>query len=180
MDGVLADFDGATATHLETKNIPIALRKNFYFRYDYPDETHQTVINQLHASQNFFKDLPEIPGAIEGWHRIIELGYEPRICSSPLHTNKWCKEEKLDWIGQHLGEEALRTAIITKEKELCDGIALIDDRPEINGNEIAPWKHVVFDHPYNQLAPSDYRLKGWNDPNLEVILKRAAQAAMPR
>lgn len=177
MDGVLADFDGASETFLRQNHphIPIAQRKNFYFRDDYTDLAHQAILNDLHTSQFFFRNLPEIPGAIEGWQRIIDLGYEPRICSSPLSSNEWCEAEKLEWVEHHLGKEACKTAVITKDKEQVDGIALIDDRPTIKHAEQASWQHVVFHRPYNEHIDTPLRLKDWYDEALPLILERAAQ-----
>lgn len=177
MDGVLADFDAATIAYLRKYHpyIPIVKnRQNFYFQADYTDEAHQVIIRDLHISEHFFRNLPVIPGAIEGWQRIKDLGYEPRVCSSPLHTNQWCRDEKLDWIKRWLGSEAAETAIIDREKENHDGIALIDDRPVIKNAELASWKHIVFDQSYNQDADTDLRLMGWEDNDLEAILKQAS------
>ena len=104
MDGVLADFDGATTTHLTERHphIPIAERKSFYFRDDYPDPAHKAIINELQASQHFFANLPPVEGALAGWQRLKDLGYEPQICSSPLHSNEWCEAEKRDWLRRYL------------------------------------------------------------------------------
>lgn len=179
MDGVLADFDGATELFLRQQHphIPIAPRKNFYFSDDYQDKAQQAIIRDFQASQFFFRNLPEIPGAIEGWQRIIDLGYEPRICSSPLSSNAWCEAEKLEWVEQHLSKQARQTAVITKEKEKVDGIALIDDRPSIKNAEQAAWQHVVFHQPYNQHIDTLLRLKDWYDESLPLILERATQMA---
>jgi len=179
MDGVLADFDGATETFLRDNHphIPIVVRKEFYFRDNYDDEAHRAIINKLQSSRSFFRNLPQIPGALEGWQRIVDLGYEPRICSSPLHTNEWCKDEKLAWIDHYLGRHAMKTACITSHKEECDGIALIDDRPEIKNAASAPWRHILFDQPYNANVKAELRLHGWHDSNLESLLEIAAKAA---
>lgn len=177
LDGVLADFDGATETFLKENHpdIAIAPRKNFYFHEDYLDSAQQVIIKNLHASQYFFQNLSEIPNAVQGWQRIIDLGYEPRICSSPLHSNEWCKAEKLDWVERHLGKQARDTAIITSDKEQASGIALIDDRPVIKHADRAVWQHVVFHQPYNQHIDTPFRLRDWNDKNLATILETAAQ-----
>lgn len=176
MDGVLADFDGGTERYLAEyhPDIAIAPRNNYYFRHDYPDPAHQDIINKLHASQNFFKSLPPIKGAIEGWQRLCDLGYEPRVCSSPLRTNEWCEAEKRDWLRRMLGSAAARAAIITDDKYLYDGVALIDDRPSIKHVELAPWQHVVYDKTYNQDALSKLRIKGWNDDRLPEVLALAS------
>lgn len=150
MDGVLADFDAATNAYLHEHHphIPVIdSRQNFYFQADYTDEAHRSTISALHTSEHFFRNLPPIQGAIEGWQHILDLGYEPRICSSPLVTNKWCRDEKIDWITRWLGDYAAETAIIDKFKEKYDGIALIDDRPDIHNANLASWKHIVFDQP---------------------------------
>ncbi len=174
MDGVLADFDGATLAYLAKHypEIPIVERGNFYFKHDYPDPAHQVIINELHASQYFFANLPLIEGAVAGWQRLKDLGYEPRICSSPLSSNQWCEAEKRDWLRRHFGEAVAEEAIITKNKELYDGIALIDDRPVIKNADTASWHHVVFDTTYNRTAPSVFRISGWDDELLPEVLVR--------
>lgn len=176
MDGVLADFDGAINVFLKENypDIPVVPHKSFYFHEDYPDSAHQAIITQFQASQYFFLNLPVLPGAIEGWQRIIDLGYEPRICSSPLSRNEWCGAEKLDWVEQHLGSYARETAIITSDKDLAEGIALIDDRPIIKNADQATWKHVVFHQPYNEHIDTPLRLRDWYDENLAGILERTA------
>ena len=171
MDGVLADFDGATNRHLESLGINVRPRDSFYYRADYTDPREVEIINELHASQGFFRNLKPIDGAIGGWNKIEALGYEPRICSSPLRTNERCNDEKLEWIERHLGSRAVDLAVIDSRKELYEGVALIDDRPTISGADTASWKHVVFDARYNQVSSSSsHRLRGWNDPELGSIL----------
>lgn len=176
MDGVMADFDGATEEYLQLHHpeISLAQRRNFYFRDDYPDAQARTVINQLHASQYFFENLEPMPAALLGWQRIKELGYEPRICTSPLHTNEWCEAEKLTWVERYLGRAAAQAAIVSSHKEAFDGIALIDDRPTIKNAEQASWQHVVFDRPYNRHVRTDLRLNGWLDSNLARVLQLCA------
>jgi 5'-nucleotidase len=179
MDGVLADLSGATQAHLESHGIPIRVRSNFYYQDVYP-EADTDVINKLHASQNFFRNLPPVDGAIEGWDKIKDLGYEPRICSSPLRANEWCREEKLEWIEEHLGREAAKSAIIDKRKERYDGIAMIDDRPEVKTSEETTWRHVVFDAPYNKDSTSTIRLNGWHDPGLPAVLRYCMELGKSR
>ncbi len=182
MDGVLADFDGATTAYLveHHPDIAIAERNNFYYRDDYPDPAHQAIINQLHASRHFFANLPVIDGALEGWERLYELGYEPRVCSSPLHTNEWCEAEKRDWLGRHLGRSVAMAAILTTAKHEYDGVALLDDRPTIRHADQASWQHVVFGASYNRGVPSELRITGWRDEALPDVLARAAAISQAR
>lgn len=181
MDGVLADFDNATKHYLVEHYPEIPLvdkRQHFYFRDDYPDPDHQAIIKEFHHSQYFFANLPPIPGALEGWQRLIELGYEPRVCTAPLITNPWCVAEKLAWIERHLGSATVKTAIVDIDKEKYPGIALIDDRPVVKNTELAPWQHILFSASYNQDIDTPYRLNGWSDEKLERILATIAQETL--
>lgn len=171
MDGVLADFDLQVRLDLSARYPDIEhviARTTFKFGEAYPD--YGDVIHDIMSSPGFFRKLPLIEGAKAGWQRLIELGYQPRICSSPLRFNENCVQEKLAWLRQHFGAEVANDALITRNKSACDGIALIDDRPEIVDNHLARWTHVVFDQSYNQQARSAFRLVGWADQNLATVL----------
>ncbi len=72
------------------------------------------------------------------------------------------------------GEGVVTDAIIAKEKYNYSGLALIDDRPEVDTNNgHATWCHIVFDHPYNRHSSAGLRIQGWDDPQLEEILEAA-------
>lgn len=178
MDGVIAGFDEATAMYLATYHPHIPLsndRETFHYRDFYDDPAHVQTITDHQTSENFFRDLPPIEDALYGWQRIIDLGYHPRICSSPLRANPRCVDEKRQWIRTHLGAAAERDAIIDKKKEEYPGIALIDDRPGIV-TAGATWQQIVFDQPYNQHILTDLRLYGWRDPTLPALLDRCQHA----
>lgn len=111
-----------------------------------------------------------------GWGRILESGRLPRICSSPIRTNPYSEAEKLGWLEEHFapvfGSWVVEQAIITSNKAACDGIALIDDRPKVEGADRAVWQHIIFDRPFNGYSPTP-RLNGWDDGNLETLLHAA-------
>jgi 5'-nucleotidase len=180
MDGVIADFDTELAARI-AKRLPhinlLEQQKNFYFSDDYPE--HATLIRELSDEKGFFISLPVMNHAIEGWQRIIDLGYHPRICSSPIKTNPYSKSEKLEWLQRHFapvfGESVVEEAIITSDKYLCDGIALIDDRPEVKNAQEASWQHIIFDRPFNTDVTLP-RLRGWDDDNLARLLHDARAA----
>jgi 5'-nucleotidase len=180
MDGVLADFDGKM-NELMREHMPHITpveRQNFYYAQDYPE--HEAQLSELSLQEGFFSSLSVVEGAIEGWNRILEAGYNPRICSSPIRANPYCTQEKLGWVEQELvprfGKLVLDQAVITRDKHEVPGIALIDDRPALRLAEVAMWQHIVYDQPYNKASTAP-RLFGWDDPNLETLLARAAQAA---
>lgn len=181
MDGVLAGFDDAVLSHLKQNNPEIELtleRPNFYIADDYSPE-HQEVIKAITTASRFFAALPVVEYALEGWGRTIALGYEPRICTSPLTSNPTCSEEKLEWLEQHFvprfGKKVVEQAVITSHKHEVDGIALIDDRPEIRRAHEATWQHIIFDRPFNRYLADSSRLYGWLDPNYPDLLARAAE-----
>lgn len=175
MDGTAADFD-ARVLELFREEIPdeepLAKRDNFYFGDDYPQ--HADVIRDIIRREGFFKDIPLVTGVLEGWQRIIDAGYAPRICSSPIEGHAFSRAEKIWWLEEHFvpefGSWVVETAIFTRHKAAYDGIALIEDRPELPNQQNARWQHIVFNQPYNQEAQTDLRLHGWYDQDLESML----------
>lgn len=176
MDGVIADFDGDLLQQLP-EGTPLVERRSFYLAEDYPD--HQAAIATRYNNPAFFEELGVIDDALEGWQRMIDLGYDPVIASAPILTNPRSIEGKLMWLDKHFvpefGVQVLRRAYIGREKHSRPGIALIDDRSEVlRPGQTAEWQHVVFDQPYNQLSSAAFRLMGWRDPSLGEILDAVA------
>ena len=179
MDGVIADFDKEVELRLKNRYPEIQItetRKKFYISDDYPE--HSLLIRSISDEQGFFETLPLVDNALEGWQRIIDLGYHPVICSSPLGTNPYSKAEKLNWLRQHFspifGQWVVNQAIITPDKHLFGGIALIDDRPVLKNSDIATWKHILFDQEYNKDVTNKARLYGWLDDALPELLEVAS------
>lgn len=177
MDGVLADFDGAVLQALPS-HIERVARQHFYIARDYPE--HLADVKAVYSHPDFFFGLTPVADAVEGWHRLLGLGYEPRICTAPLTLNAKSVEGKISWLKRffvpHFGDDIVTTAIIDKRKFDYDAVALIDDRPDVDTNGgVARWRHVVFDQPYNRGALSQLRIFNWSDPNLESVLESAAR-----
>jgi 5'-nucleotidase len=175
MDGVLADFDAAVLDKLPPVIERVA-RTHFYIAQDYP--RHVAHVEYITRHPDFFENLPLVDNALQGWQRLIDAGYNPRICSAPLSRNEQSVSGKLAWLRRHLvpcfGERVVTEAIIAKEKHRYPGFALIDDRPEVDTNSgRAAWCHIVFDHPYNRHSSAGLRVHGWDDPQLEEILEAA-------
>lgn len=179
MDEVLALYDSEVIKRLKKlhSHIPIiGERTNFYIAEDYGE--HAQLLRDIADEAGFFESLPVGIDALAGWQRLIDYGYHPRICSSPKLTNPYSKEEKLRWLRRHFvphfGEWVADEAIITRDKHLYDGIALIDDRPEVKSADEAPWQHIIFDQPYNQHVDTP-RLRGWLDDSLPELLEAATK-----
>lgn len=174
MDGVLADFDCYVINRL-LPECPELLgaekRDSFYLLEAFPSYAHR--IREFTSHRGFFASLPVVEGSQEGWARIRRAGFAPRVCSRPLSRNPFSSEEKRSWLARHFGRDASEQAIITDEKFRCGGIAMIDDAPTIPGSSRAQWQHVIFDRPYNRNVTDAPRLRGWDDPELEMILREA-------
>ncbi len=155
-DGVLADFEqGFHATWRarghEYPALPLNERRTFYVRDDYPAHLRHEV-EAIYTAPGFFLGLPPIEGAVEALSDLLGSGHDVRICTSPLNDYRFCLPEKFEWIERHLGTDFVARMIVTKDKTLIQGNILIDDNPKVTGLRTAPWKHVIFDQPYNRHA----------------------------
>ena len=162
MDAVLADFDRAVLERLSPE-IDRVERQNFYIARDYP--SHMDHVRAVYSHPEFFFTLEPVEGAVEGWQRLIDLGYDPRVCTAPLTLNPKSVEGKVAWLEEHLvprfGSHVVTRAIFDKRKFDYERLVLIDDRPDIDTNcGRARWRHVVFDQPYNQESISQLRIHG--------------------
>jgi len=184
MDGVMADFDGKVLQDLEDlyPHVPIPHPRNSFYIDDDMAPEHKPIVREIISKPGFFTQLGVIEGTHQGWELLLDAGYTPQICSAPLRKNPTCEQDKLAWLEEHFvpqfGHWVIDTAIITKDKASCSGLAIIEDRPEIKDAHRAEWKHVVFDRTYNQFAQSPYRLDGWKDPFIIPLLRTIEQEVL--
>jgi 5'-nucleotidase len=176
MDGVLAGFDASVEATILANHPEIEIvrpRQNFYIHEDYPEE-HHLAIKGIWQAEGFYRQLPLIPRAREGWNEIVELGFFPIVCSSPIPQNPNCIVEKKDWLEQYFvpsfGYSVIDEAIFDRDKSKYGALALIDDKSEIPNASQASWKHILFNAPYNQGSNARLRLEGWDDPRLSKLL----------
>lgn len=173
-DNVLADFDGGFLKEWRKQFpneffVPFEQRKGFYVYNDYPAELKEKIVN-IYTAADFILNLPPLSGAIKALIRLVALGYDVRICSSPLSSYKNCVEEKYAWVERHFGRDFIKRIILAKDKTLIKGDVLIDDRPEITGLLNPEWEHIVFDRPWNRTVQDKRRLT-WQ--NWEEVLQGA-------
>jgi 5'-nucleotidase len=176
MDGVLANFDASVEAALEQAYPEIEIvrpRTEFYIHEDYAEE-HHAAIQGIWQAGGFYRQLGVVESAPEGWAQILEAGYKPRVCSSPIPQNLQCIDEKKAWLEEHFvpvfGHRIIDEAIFDRDKFKYDALALIDDKPSLPGAERATWQHILFETPYNKLSNSNYRLESWRDMQLVPIL----------
>jgi 5'-nucleotidase len=183
MDGVLADFEEPNNEILRRhfpEIVPVIDRPDFYFNDTY--ESYDGVNDRIYAENRrpgFFRAFPVVDGAIQGWQRILEAGYVPRVCSSPLEDHNTVVAEKIAWLEEYFvpefGAWVVDLAIFNRDKSSYDAVAMIDDRPTLRSIEKAAWQHVIFSRSYNREVETDFRLENWFDPELEDMLLRAKE-----
>lgn len=181
MDGVLADFEEPNNDIIRTHFpdiVPVVDRPDFYFKDTYePYEDVNDTIYVENRRPGFFRAFPIVNGAVQGWQRILEAGYVPRVCSSPLEDHGTVVAEKIDWLEEHFvpefGAWVVDLAIFNRDKSGYDAVAMIDDRPTLRSIEKATWQHIIFSQSYNRTVETDFRLEDWYDPALEGLLAKA-------
>jgi len=180
MDGVQADLTGAFWAEFERRFPDAPTRADadtsiFWLdRQIAPQWTE--AVHAVTTAPGFFATLDPLEGAVEAMNAMLDEGWDVRICTAPLLTNPTCASDKLAWADRVLGEGWSRRVVIAKDKTLVRGDVLIDDKPVVEGDWTPTWRHVVFDAPCNQDAPSPYRLTGWAAwrETLTPLLGRAA------
>ncbi|HUX84104.1 MAG TPA: hypothetical protein VMV20_02650 [Chitinophagaceae bacterium] len=129
MDGVLVDFIRG-------------VQKYFPDYPDLPEWRRREITSELSARPGFFTSLDPMPGAIEAY-RILSGHYDIYILSTPDWHGVQSWTEKRIWVEQHLGELAYKKLILSHNKGLFTGRALIDDRVR-NGVERFKGEHIHF------------------------------------
>lgn len=129
MDGVLVDFYRG-------------VRDQFPEFDSYPPGRQREITAELSARSGFFTQLQPIPGALDAF-RTLAAHYNTYILSTPdWHgVNSWT--EKRIWVEQYLGDAAYKRLILTHNKGLFSGRALIDDRLR-NGVDQFKGEHIHF------------------------------------
>lgn len=175
MDGPLAHFHhgfvNAWCEEYPTLEPPIPLcRWRTMYATEVMGPARSDKVWKLIRKSGFFLDLePNMPG-LEALKEMLALGFEPFICTAPLSDCSHCASEKREWIVHHLGTEWEKRIIITHDKTIIRGLALIDDKPEISGvmdgthgPQYPEWSQVVYDMPYNQNVTGHRIANDWSN-----------------
>jgi len=167
MDGVTADFErgvleGYKNAHPDKPFIPLEQRTTFYVKNQYPPKL-RPLVERIYLSQGFYLGLSPIKGALEALSELLERGDQVYITTSPLLENPFCIQEKYDWVIKYLGKDWAKRMIVTKDKTIIPGDYLIDDKPEVEGNQQPSWEHILFSQPYNRDTTNKRRLNDWSN-----------------
>jgi 5'-nucleotidase len=131
MDGVLADFRGLMNTRY-----PETLQYK-----DFSPEVNE-IADKCQATVGFYRDLPTIDGAIEAYHMLREK-YDVWILSAPSWDNPHSYSEKREWVTNHLGDSVFKKLILSNNKGIFTGRALIDDRTKYGADQFGG-EHIHF------------------------------------
>lgn len=182
MDGVICDFDKQVhdryaELHPDLPNIPLNERKvHFYASKHYKERFGPEAaekVKDIIESPGFFENLPPIEGAVEALRAIDALpGVSVFICTSPLTFYDYVLREKCAWVEKHLGKSWVKKIVLTKDKTIVKGDVLIDDKPNITGDESQPdWKHLLFHTGPNEHVEGPIRLLSWKRIHWEPLLR---------
>lgn len=164
MDNVLADWDEGLSRAWRSAHPhrhPHFEHRTCYWAHEgCPVEDHEFVQN-LHQSPGFYRQLPPVPGGLQAANEMKSLGWDVILLTSP-DEHETCAQEKLLWVGEHLGPEWVPRTYIGLDKTRIQADFLVDDRPDITGVYRPTWEHVVFDRPYNRHITTHRRLTWLN------------------
>ncbi len=188
MDGVIADFETPNNDIIRThfpRIEPVIGRTDFYYTDTYKNyEGVNDVIYRENRKPGFFMSFPLVDGVIGGLERVVNAGFQWRVCSSPLTNHSTVIAEKIEYLEEHIvphfGTWVIGEAIFDRDKSSYDAVAMIDDRPFLRNMERASWQHVMFTQSYNKAIEIDFRLQNWHDPSLESLLVKANEKYMSK
>lgn len=167
MDGVIADWGRAYGDALDlygadADNIPRHKDQRTFDLTEGLTPQEKAIVAEA-MSMMRYNELAVIPGAIKALRSMVEYGHDVMICTSPWLPNKFCAQDKIDWVERKLGRVWAERVIITKDKTLVMGDWLIDDKPGITGRRTPVWRQIMFSQPYNLDYPAPHRLNSWAD-----------------
>lgn len=175
MDGVIADWGHAYGESLdrfgdEAAAIPRHKDQRQFDLTAGRTDREKALIGAVMVEPGFYSRIKPIDGAEAALKAMVDDGHDVRIVTSPWISNPTCASDKLNWVVRHYGHLWGPRVIITADKTLVRGDILIDDKPEIHGEEEPTWEHVLFDQPYNREAKRR-RLHDWAEDSWRDILK---------
>lgn len=185
MDGVFVDFVAGfyqltAEAHPElVAHLPDrATQKTFYIDECIEDPAMAKLAENLCNHPKLFGMLPPIEGSIDGMNYLKKLankrGIEVMICTAPHKENKQSYSSKAQWIEDHLGVDWLNHTLMVRDKSICSGIILLDDKPEPLGAFKPVWEHIIMDQPYNRYITNRARFHSWTEPAVEMLVEHAA------
>ena len=88
-----------------------------------------------------FSEMDPMPGAIDGYNKLVEMGHDVYILSTAPWNNPSAWSDKLLWVKKYLGEVSYKRLILSHNKNLNKGDYLIDDRDK---NGAGDWNEKLL------------------------------------
>lgn len=184
MDGVFCDFNEGfyqLAAELHPELMPHlpdrATQDRFYIDECIEDPTMAKIAEELCNHPRLFSMLPPIEGALDGMQYLRKTankaGIDVMICTAPHKENKNSYSAKAQWIEDHLGFDWLNKTLIVRDKTVCSGIILLDDKPNPLGEFKPVWEHVLMDRPYNRKVLDKARFHSWTETAVEMLVEHS-------
>ena len=89
-------------------------------------------MNNADDLDGIFSEMDPMPGAIQGYNKLVEMWHDVYILSTAPWENPSAWSDKLLWVKKYLGKVAYKRLILSHNKNLNSGDYLIDDR-DANG-----------------------------------------------
>lgn len=125
VDDVLANFVGGVAELVGRPLVP----KQWTFIENELAPTEYEMVQLVLKRGGFWRMLKEVPGMRDGIAALREAGHEVVFATSPWASCREWWHERVNWIVMHASAKRQDCVAIIR-KELLEGDAFIDDRPE--------------------------------------------------
>jgi hypothetical protein len=124
LDGVMADYEG------EYRRVTGGD----------PSEKGKVKASRFKPFPNFYRNLPLLPDALQLWHFLKP--YHPSILSAASNFVKASRQDKYEWVHEHLGLSGPKVIVVDypneKWKHCTPGAILIDD----NAKNCLEWEQA--------------------------------------
>ena len=120
-----------------------------------PEEVNMKWFDYINE-KGFFRDLPVIPGAIEGIKKLQE-NHEVYIVSAAMEFRN-SLEDKYDWLAEHFPFLSWQQIMFCGDK-IIEADVLIDDR--IKNFKDFKGRPLLFTSPHNMLISGYERVDTW-------------------
>ena len=151
--------------------------KEFYVEDSIDDKDIRHLAAQMVDDPQLFYMFPPIAGAIEGMKdlkvKANAAGLDVYICTAPHRPNKDSYKAKAEWVQSFLGFDWLDQLLIVRDKTVCNGLVLVDDKPAPLGAFTPTWKHVLYKQPYNTHIIDKHVIADWSPESVDALVSYA-------
>lgn len=159
MDEVLVDFMGKVlgrwnninGTKFTREDITAWRMENILGR-DITGRSADGLIDEWLAEPGFFEKMDPLPGAVEGFQKLIDLGHDVIICTSVPEIAENAYDGKRRWMRKYFPKWSMKNFIASSRKEIVEGDIIIDD----GSHNLIPWHRakkagfLLYDAPWNR------------------------------